>query len=103
MGGLNTIRGFNENYFYASDYVIANIEFRLMNSDDTYFFTFYDQGMIYDSTNEFEVDYPFGTGLGISLGTKTGIFSFVMALGKSRTQLFSLNSAKIDFGYIGRF
>jgi len=103
LGGLNSLRGFNENFFFASDFAMANVEFRLINSEDTYFFLFYDQGLINNKANNLGVDYPFGTGLGIRLGTSSGIFSFVVALGKSGTQIFSLNSAKIHFGYTGRF
>ncbi len=103
IGGLKTIRGFNENYFFVSDYMIGNVEFRLMNNSDTYFFAFFDQGIVNSTIDDQETDFPFGTGLGMNLGTNSGIFSFVLAIGKSQTQIFSLNSAKIHFGYTGRF
>ncbi len=103
IGGFRTIRGFNENFFFTSDYAFSNLEFRIMQNAETYLFAFYDQGFVYDKTSGEEIDYPRGTGMGLNLGTKSGLFSVVVGLGKSRSQNFSLNSAKFHFGYLGRF
>ena len=103
IGGLRTIRGFNENFFYLSDFVYSNLEFRIAQNSATYFFAFYDQGLVNNKLDGLGIDYPIGTGLGLSLGTKSGLFNLVIGIGKSRSQIFSLNSAKIHFGYVGRF
>lgn len=104
IGGLKTLRGFNENFFFASNYLLANTELRVRSGEETFFFLFYDQAVIRTTTVADEnTDYPFGTGLGMSLATNTGIFNFIFAFGKSQTQNFSINSAKIHFGYTGRF
>ena len=37
LGGLQSIRGFNENFFYASSYAFVNIEYRLFFDNDMRF------------------------------------------------------------------
>ncbi len=103
LGGLSTIRGFNENFFYASQYALANIELRTVFSDNTYFMIFYDQAYIGNKLQEIKQDYPFGVGAGFSLATRAGIFNLVFAMGKSQNQDFGFNYSKIHFGYIGQF
>lgn len=104
LGGLKTLRGFNENFFFASDYVLVNTELRIRGSEETYFFLFYDQAVVRSNTVvDDRTEYPLGAGLGMSLSTNSGIFNFIFAFGKSQTQNFSINSAKIHFGYTGRF
>ena len=41
LGGLNSLRGFNENFFFVSQYVLGNFEFRIQGSRETYFFGFF--------------------------------------------------------------
>ncbi len=103
LGGLTTIRGFNQNFFYASQYALANIELRTVFSDNTYFLIFYDQAYVGSRLQEIKQDYPLGVGAGFSLATQAGIFNLVFALGKSRDQDFGFNYSKIHFGYIGQF
>jgi len=104
IGGLQSLRGFVENQFFASSYGIANVEFRAMFSELTYFMLFYDQAVLREGVSgESVVDYPFGTGAGFSFSTMAGIFNFVFAMGKSNTQEFGFEFSKIHFGYISRF
>ena len=104
IGGLRSLRGFNENQFYTSGFGLANLEFRAMFSKETYFLIFFDQAVIYnDFENESEIQFPFGTGAGFSFNTNAGIFNFVFALGKSSEQEFGINYSKIHFGYLSRF
>ncbi len=103
LGGLNSLRGFNENYFYASQFAIGKVEVRTVFSDNSYFMFFYDQGIVKNTILDESTDFPFGTGAGFDLSTNAGIFSFVLALGKSKSQEFGFNFAKIHFGYINRF
>jgi outer membrane protein assembly factor BamA len=104
LGGLQTLRGFTEKSFFASSFGIFNLEMRAYLDSDTYFMLFYDQGAIrndIDETGHFQ--YPLGAGSGFSFQTSSGLFSFVLALGKSVEQPFGFNYAKIHFGYISRF
>lgn len=104
IGGLNTLRGYNENFFFASDYALSNSELRLYFQERSYLFTFYDQSYLYYDidTSEFE-DYPLGLGLGLNLATKKGLVSLAYAIGKSRDQPLSLSLSKFHFGYVTKF
>ncbi|MEO0551988.1 MAG: BamA/TamA family outer membrane protein [Bacteroidota bacterium] len=104
IGGLNSLRGFNENFFFAENYINGTIEAQFHFQEYSYLFAFYDQAYLhYDlSISSFE-DYPFGVGLGLSLFTGTGSVNLVYALGKSNEQPLSLNLSKFHFGYVARF
>ena len=101
LGGLNSIRGFNENFFFAKRYVYANFEPRYYFDRNSFFLLFFDWGRIKD--NKEAMDQPLAVGGGISLETDQGVFSFIYALGKSKTQTMGFNFSKVHFGYTGRF
>lgn len=103
LGGLNSLRGFNENFFFASSYLIANLELRFLLAQGTYFFGFLDQGLIANRPAGAEPDYPTGLGAGLSLATEAGNFNLAIALGRSNAQAMALNLSKIHFGYVSRF
>lgn len=103
LGGLNSIRGFNENFFYASEYAVGNLEMRSVFSGNTYFMVFYDQGYIGNDIQANGPDFPLGFGAGFSFETRAGIFNIVFAMGKSQNQDLGFNYSKIHFGYIGQF
>lgn len=104
IGGLNSLRGFNENNFFASLYTILNLEYRLWVDKESYLFLLFDQGFYERRTfQEFQQDFPFGVGLGLSLRTKAGILSVVYALGNEQDNPIAFQNAKIHFGIISRF
>jgi len=101
LGGLSSIRGFNDNFFFAKQYVYVNFEPRYYFDHYSYFLLFFDWGRIKD--NKEAIDRPYSVGGGIRLETEQGVFSFIYALGKSNTQIMGFNFSKVHFGYIGRF
>ena len=103
LGGLKTIRGFNENFFFANNYAYFTFEPRFYFDTYSYFMIFADAGRLENSVQGLNTDYIFSTGLGFSLETNSGIFNFIYALGRSNGQEFALNLSKIHFGYTGRF
>lgn len=104
LGGLNSVRGFVENEFFASKYAIVTLEPQFFIDDESYVFLFFDQSYIsYDLNNRYFKDYPSGAGAGLNFATNAGIFSFVYALGRTEQQVFNFNLSKIHFGYITRF
>jgi outer membrane protein assembly factor BamA len=104
IGGLRSLRGFAEKEIFASAFTILNLELRAYLSSDTYFLVFFDQA-VYTSqlVKDDEINYPFGSGLGLTFDTNAGTLNFVFAMGKSSTQPFAVNNSKIHFGYIARF
>lgn len=106
LGGLQSLRGFNENDFFASQYLIGTAEYRLYFEESSFLFAFADYGNLKLQTiaQTFN-DKPLGIGFGINVGTKGGIFSLTYAMGNSARlqQTFSLEQSKIHFGYVSRF
>ncbi len=103
LGGLRTVRGFNENFFFANNYIYFNFEPRYYFDTYSYFMIFADVGRIDNQVQKLPVDFPYAAGMGFSLETGNGIFNFVYALGGANAQDFALNLSKIHFGYTGRF
>ncbi|MCC5945028.1 MAG: BamA/TamA family outer membrane protein [Bernardetiaceae bacterium] len=104
IGGLKTLRGFNENFFFVSDYNILTAEFRLHFEENSFLFVFADAAWVRSraSGSAFS-DLPYGLGAGLSFSTQAGIFTFVYALGGQQEQPINLRLSKIHFGLVGRF
>lgn len=101
LGGLNSIRGFNENFFFTKRYVYANFEPRYYFDRYSYFLLFLDLAGLEDNKRNLDKVLSFGGGL--SLETDEGVFNFIYALGQSQKQALGFNFSKIHFGYTGRF
>lgn len=104
IGGLNTLRGFDEESIYASSYSISALEYRFLLDKNSYFFGFFNAAY-YEKRiiNEFMHDTPYGFGTGLSFETKAGIFNITYALGKQFDNPILLRAAKIHFGIISVF
>jgi outer membrane protein assembly factor BamA len=103
LGGLKTVRGFNENFFFASRYLYLNVEPRFYFDTYSYFMIFADLGSFDNAVLSLPRDDTFSAGMGLSLETGNGVFNFVYGLGRSNTQDFAFSLSKIHFGYTGRF
>lgn len=98
IGGFNSLRGFNELNFLASQYATAQNEIRFHLDSGSYLLGLFDVGT-FSNTETF--DTPFGFGLGYALATKNGLFSINYALGQSKIQPLRFQSSKVHFGFIG--
>ena len=101
IGGLNSLRGFDEESLYASVYGIETTEIRYLFEKNSAFFLFYDQAAYQNSENN--TDFPLGFGAGISFQTGAGIFTLSYALGKEQNNPIEFRNARIHFGFINRF
>ncbi|MCE9537757.1 MAG: BamA/TamA family outer membrane protein [Bacteroidetes bacterium] len=104
IGGLKTLRGFDEESIYASAFSIFTLEYRYILEQNSYLYVFGD-GAYYEknSINNLIHDTPIGFGAGISFETKAGIFSINYALGKQFDNPIQLRSGKIHFGIVNYF
>ncbi len=102
LGGVNSIRGFNELEIYASSYVLLQIEGRLLLGQNSRLFGFFDWAY---TTNQVasNSDTFLGLGAGLLLDTPSGVIQLVYAVGKSSQQSLSLAESKIHIGYVARF
>lgn len=104
IGGLKSLRGFDEESIYASSYSIFKLECRYLLEQNSYMYVFGD-GAWYenDNVNNYVRDVPYGFGAGISFQTKAGIFSINYALGSQFNNPIQLRSGKIHFGIVNYF
>jgi len=100
VGGLTSLRGFNEKEFFIEQYALSRAEFRSFFEAGSYAYLFYDQMIL--SRGAFN-DAPLGIGLGFALASSAGQFSFALALGDSKSQSLSFETMKAHFGYVSRF
>ena len=100
LGGLSTLRGFNEKNFFASQFALSRLEFRSFFENRSFIYVFYDQ-LIFERSNYF--DYPVGIGLGFALETSSGQFTFALASGNSKNQNISFSDLRAHFGFITKF
>jgi outer membrane protein assembly factor BamA len=104
VGGLNTVRGFDELSLPATYYTLGNIELRYLFERNSAVYVLTDAmyfGKMF--TTESARNFALGIGVGIDLSTPAGIFSLVYAIGKQNSNPFSFNNSKIHFGYKGYF
>lgn len=104
LGGMKSIRGFNEDSFRASKYVIGRQEFQFVPSRNTSIYLFYDMGWYEKEIQKMKTsDKPMGYGFGFNFSAGTGLFTLNYALGKQDGQSTDLKSAKVHFGFIAKF
>ena len=104
IGGIKNLRGFDEESIFASGYAVATVEYRYLLARASYLFGFVDAAYVERKSigGNFSGAYG-GTGLGISLETKSGVFSLAYAVGKKPDLPVNLREAKIHFGFITLF
>jgi len=104
IGGLRTLRGFDEESIFASSYVIPTLEYRFLFAQNSNIVIF-TEGAWYEnnSNNSYMKDTPVSFGAGINIETRAGILSLNYALGNQFGNGFDLRSGKIHFGLTALF
>lgn len=104
IGGLRTLRGFDEESIFASTYVIPTIEYRFLFSQNSNILLFA-EGAWYEnnSSGTYNNDMPYSVGAGINFDTKAGIFSLNYALGSQQGNPIDIRAGKIHFGLTALF
>ena len=99
IGGEGHIRGFTENELYASTSLLYTAEFRYIFGRNSDVHAFFDGG-IYEQQgyDNYLFDTPFGFGLGVNIGVRSGVFYFEYALPRQRNNPISFKTGKIHFG-----
>jgi outer membrane protein assembly factor BamA len=105
LGGYKLLRGFDEESQYLSQFAIATVEYRILTGQaNSYFYLLADGGWGRNNSQNNNISYTyFGTGLGLALETKTGIFNLAWAVGKRNDTELNLRQSKIHFGFINYF
>jgi outer membrane protein assembly factor BamA len=104
IGGLNTLRGFNQQSFLVSNYAIVTSEFRYLFDRNSAVFGFVDASFYEKkSIDEFVTDTPFGFGAGVNFQTGAGIFTLTYGLGKQLGNPILIKNGKVHFGFVSLF
>ncbi|MFN0275146.1 MAG: hypothetical protein ACKVPJ_05340 [Chitinophagales bacterium] len=104
IGGINLLRGFDEQIVFVSEYHVFTTELRYLLSQNSFAGIFFDQAYTQDDSKKpMTSDFPFGFGAGITFETKAGIFAVNYALGTQNDNPVQLRNAKIHFGYLNYF
>ncbi len=102
FGGINSIRGFDENSIDASLFSVINTEYRYQFNESVFIHSIIDLGYFENPTLDLKQKlYSFGFGLGLT--TKAGLFRFIVANGSTEEQNFELSNVKIHVSVSSRF
>jgi hemolysin activation/secretion protein len=101
LGGMQTLRGYPEDWFSVVKAFSLRIEARRLLGRRSRVYGFFDAVAMEDETRSLDNlrDAPFGYGVGLMGGSSSGVVRVEIALGRDDTW----NDAKLHFGLIQRF
>ena len=102
FGGINSIRGFEENSLYANLYAVINSEYRYRLNNSFYVNSVLDAAY-FENKNTLTKQKLFGFGFGFGLLTKAGLFKFNFANGITDNQSFNFSDSKVHISIISTF
>ena len=102
FGGINSIRGFNENSLQANAYTGIIAEYRYLLASNLYLHSITDFGYFQDKTANIE-DRLLGLGFGFGLFTKNGLFNLVYANGSTSEQAIKLSNSIVHISFKTNF
>ena len=98
FGGINSIRGFNENSLQANLLVSLMAEYRYALSSNMYVHSITDYGYFQDETSKTRNNL-LGLGIGLGLYTKTGLFNIIYANGSTKDQQIKLSNSIVHLSF----
>jgi hypothetical protein len=102
FGGINSIRGFNENSLQANVFSGIMAEYRYLVAPNLYVHSITDYGYFQDKTAE--IDYKLlGLGFGFGLFTKNGLFNLIYANGSTSDQAIKLSNSIVHISFKTNF
>jgi len=102
FGGINSIRGFEENSLVANLFGVLNTEYRYRLSNGIYIHSVIDAAYFENEITASKTKL-FGFGFGLGLLTKAGLFKLNYSSGKTENIPFKLSDSKIHVSLTTRF
>ncbi len=102
FGGINSIRGFEENSIPTNKMFLINSEFRFKLNDDIYINSILDSAY-YENTIENNSNNIYGVGFGLNINTNSGVFRINYANGIRKGQDIDLKLSKIHVSFSNIF
>lgn len=98
FGGINSIRGFNENSLQGNSFGSILTEYRYVLSSGLYVHSIIDYGYLQDKTSDSNQNL-LGIGFGFGLLTKNGLFNIVYANGSTNEQAIKLSNSIVHISF----
>lgn len=102
IGGVNSIRGFNEESIFASLYNVLKVEYRYNTNNTTYIYSISDFGYVENRLENLNQKI-YSLGLGYAFNTNFGLLNLSYAIGKSDEQPFNFNNSRFHLKIISFF
>ena len=102
FGGINSIRGFNENSLQGNIFSSLLTEYRYVANASLYFHSIVDVGYYQDQTSNIKNNL-LGLGFGFGLITKNGLFNLVYANGSTKNQNIKFGNSIVHISFKARF
>lgn len=102
FGGINSIRGFNENSLQANLYSSILTEYRYVLAPTIYIHSIIDFGYYQDKTTDNDGNL-LGLGFGFGLLTKNGLFNIVYANGSTGNQQIKFSNSIVHISFKAKF
>lgn len=102
FGGINSIRGFNENTLQGNIFSSFLTEYRYVLSPSIYFHSIMDYAYFQDKTTNIKGNL-IGLGLGFGLLTKNGLFNLVYANGNAKDQAIKFSNSMVHISLKAKF
>lgn len=102
FGGINSIRGFNENSLQANLFTSLLTEYRYKLASSLYMHSIIDYGYFQDKTSDTS-DSLLGLGFGFGILTKNGLFNIIYANGSVGKQEIKLANSLVHLSFKAYF
>ena len=102
LGGMNNFRGVDENSVLASRFSVFNLEAKYLFEERSNIYIFTDLAYFQNVTVK-SSEKPISFGVGLNLGTRSGIFTINYALAKRFNNPFDIKTGKVHIGYSNQF
>lgn len=104
IGGIRSLKGFDEQAIFASTYIIGNVELRYLLQQNSNVLLFWNGAYYRNEVRKpIIADKPYGFGAGFNFETGAGIFSIFYAVGNEFNNTINFSRAKVHFGFVNYF
>ena len=100
IGGNNSIRGFNEQSIFVKDYVIQNIEYRYLLSNDAFIYSITDLALI---TTPNTTEKLMGLGIGYLFNTNNAQINISTTLGTDSRNPINFKNTQLFINWVNFF
>jgi hypothetical protein len=102
FGGINSVRGFNENSLQGNTFTSLLTEYRYVLTPNLYLHSILDYAHLQDKTTDSRQNL-LGIGFGFGLLTKNGLFNIIYANGSANNQAIKLSNSIVHISFKANF